>query len=128
MKAGDRMRMKLMAGLLVLGGAEGCSVNTDLPPDELDPVVQITAPLDQATVNGGVSVEVNAADNYSVEVVRILIDGTLRGTFYARPYQLVWSTLALPNNTPHTIVAEAQDAANNVGRAQITVTVLNVPN
>lgn len=123
------MRMKLMAGFLVLGGAAGCSVNTDLPPDELDPVVQITAPLAAATVSGGVSVEVTAADNYSVERVRILIDGTLRGTFYARPYQLVWSTLALQNNTTHTIDAEAVDAANNVGHAtQITVTVFNAPN
>jgi hypothetical protein len=119
--------MKLMAGILVVGSSIGCTVNTDLPPDDLDPVVQITAPLDGATVNGGVSVEVNAADNYSVEVVRILIDGTLRGTFYARPYQLVWSTLALQNNTSHTIVAEASDASGNVGRAQVTVTVFNTP-
>ena len=122
------MRMRLLAGILVLSGAAGCTVNTDLPPDELDPVVQITAPLDQATVNGGVSVEVTAADNYSVDVVRILIDGTLRGTFYARPYQLVWSTLGLPNNTSHTIVAEALDPSKNLGRAQITVTVFNIPN
>lgn len=122
------MRMRLVAGILVLGGAAGCTVNTDLPPDTQDPVVQITAPLDQAVVNGGVSIEVSAADNYSVEVVRILIDGVLQKTAYTRPYQLVWSTLLLQNNSSHTIVAEADDLAHNTGRAQVTVTVFNTPN
>jgi hypothetical protein len=122
------MRMSLVTGILVLGSAAGCTVNTDLPPDTQDPVVQITAPLDQAVVNGGVSIEVTAADNYSVEVVRILVDGDLKETFYTRPYHWVWSTFGLPNNIPHTIVAEADDLAHNTGRAQIIVTVFNTPN
>ena len=121
------MRMSVVAGLLVLGGSAGCSLNTELPPDTQNPLVQITAPLDGTTVNGGVSVDVSAADNYSVEVVRILIDGTLRATFYTQPYHLVWSTLGLQNNSSHTIVAEADDLAGNTGRAQVTVSVFNTP-
>jgi len=117
--------MRLLAGLLGLGGVAACTVSTDLPPDTLEPQVEITAPLDGATVGGGVSVDVTAADDYSVEVVRILIDGTLRGTFYTRPYHFLWGTLGFPNNSVHTIVAEAVDPSNNVGRAQISVSVLN---
>jgi hypothetical protein len=123
------MRMRFVAGILALGSVGGCTASTDLPPDELDPVVQITAPLDQATVNGGVSVDVSAADNYSVEIVRIFIDGVLKQTFYTQPYHYSWSTLTLQNNTTHTIDAEAVDGANNVGRAtRVTVTVFNIPN
>jgi len=117
--------MRLLAGLLGLGGVAACTVSTDLPPDTLAPQVTITAPLDGATVSGGVSVDVSATDDYSVEVVRILIDGTLRGTFYTRPYHVLWGTFGLPNNSVHTIVTEAVDPSNNVGRAQISVSVFN---
>lgn len=119
------MRMSLVAGLLVLGSSAGCTVNTDLPPDSQVPQVQITAPQDGATVGGGVSVDVTAADDISVERVRILIDGTLRGTFYTRPYHFLWGTFGLPNNSVHTIVAEALDPSNNTGRTQISVSVFN---
>jgi len=117
--------MNLAAILAAVGGAAGCTASTDLPPDTLAPQVAITAPLDGATESGGVSVDVSATDDYSVELVRILIDGTLRGTFYTRPYHVLWSTFGLPNNTVHTIVAEAVDPSNNIGRAQISVSVFN---
>lgn len=119
------MRVRPIAGLLALAGSPGCVASTDLPPDTRAPQVTITAPLTGATVSGGVSVDVSAADDYSVEVVRILIDGTLMGTFYTRPYHVLWGTLGLPNNTVHTIVAEAVDPSNNIGRAQISVSVFN---
>ena len=119
------MRMSLVASLLAVGAAAGCFASTDLPPDNQAPQVQISAPLDGTMVGGGVSIDVSAADNFSVEVVRILIDGTLRATFYTRPYHLLWSTVAIPNNTVHTIVAEAVDPSNNLGRAQVSVTVIN---
>ena len=122
------MSKHLAATLLAAGVTAGCLASTELPPDAIPPQVQITAPQAGDTVGGGVSVEVSANDNYSVEVVRILIDGTLRGTFYARPYQVLWGTFGLANNSSHTIVAEAVDGANNVGRAQISVVVFNDKN
>ncbi|MGQ0704483.1 MAG: Ig-like domain-containing protein [Gemmatimonadales bacterium] len=112
--------------ILVLAGiATGCLASTELPPDAIPPQVQITDPDDSSTVGGGVLIEVDAADNFSVEVVRVLIDGTLRATFYARPYKLVWSTIPLANNSVHAIRAEAVDPSGNVGSAQISVTVFN---
>ncbi|HLB54063.1 MAG TPA: Ig-like domain-containing protein [Gemmatimonadales bacterium] len=118
------MRMSLGA-ILVAVGATGCLGIADLPPDTLAPQVEITSPVNGTTVGGGVPVQVGAADDFSVEVVRILIDGTLRATIYTRPYRLLWGTLGLPNNSVHTIVAEAVDPSNNVGRAQVSVSVFN---
>ena len=119
------MRFRLRVSLVLVGGAVGCSVSTDLPPDNLAPQVTFSTPQDGATVGGGVSIDVSAFDNYSVERVRILIDGSLKGTFYTQPYHYLWSTFTLPNNSTHTIVAEAIDPSNNTGRSQITVSVFN---
>ena len=120
------MRMSLVASLLASAAAAGCAkFSTDLPPDTTAPHVELTAPQDGSTVGGGVAIDVSASDNYSVEVVRILIDGTLRATFYTLPYHLLWSTIAIPNNSVHTIVAEAVDPSSNLGRAQVSVTVIN---
>ncbi len=119
------MRLRVVVGLLATGAATGCLGITDLPPDNTAPQVVILAPNNGATVGGGVTIDVNAADDFSVEVVRVLIDGTLRATFYTRPYTLLWSTPGLPNNSVHVLVAEADDLAKNTGRTQVSVTVFN---
>lgn len=111
-------------GLPVLGG---CLATVDLPPDQGPPQVVINSPANSATVGGTVPIDVSASDDYSVERIRILIDGTVMATFYARPYYFLWNTYALPANSTHTIIAEALDPSNNTGQAQITVTVLNNP-
>jgi hypothetical protein len=120
------MRSGLVVTLMAAAaGTAGCLGIDELPPDELAPQVQVASPLANSTVGGGVSIDINAIDDYSVEVVRILIDGSLKATFYTRPYHFVWSTIGIPNNSVHTIAAEAVDPSNNIGRAQISVTVLN---
>jgi hypothetical protein len=114
-------------GLIGAVGALGCTASLDLPPDTTPPELLFDNPHDGAVVSGIVGVEVSAFDNVSVEKVQIFIDGTLRGTFYARPYFVQWSVQNLPNGSTHVLKAEAIDPSRNKGTAQITVTVQGGP-
>ncbi len=82
------------------------------PMDTQAPTVSITAPADNATVNGAVSVAITAMDNTAVTRVEIAINGTLRQTLTSAPYQWSWATAGLPNGQ-YTIRATAYDAASN---------------
>ena len=117
------MRTVIAPALITLGGISACSVDLDLPPDNLVPEVVFDNPKNGTSVSGVVGVEVSAFDNSSVERVQIFIDGTLRGTFYVRPYFVQWNVQNLQNGSTHTLRAEAIDRSNNKGTAEITVTV-----
>lgn len=99
----------------------GTGDNCASPPDTIAPVVSVTAPANNASITGTVSVTANATDDVAVSRVEFYIDGTLKGTDTSSPYaySLVASTL-----TPgtHTISAKAYDPAGNV----TTSTIINV--
>ncbi|MDX2021168.1 MAG: M4 family metallopeptidase [Deltaproteobacteria bacterium] len=96
-------------------------VNNELVP----PVVQITAPVDGATVAGNTQVAITATDNVSVEEVKFTVDGVVAKTLVAAPYVFDWNTAPVANGS-HTLTASARDKAGNVGTsAAITVTVNN---
>ena len=113
---------------LLAGAVALCSCSLGSGPADHAPLVAITAPLDDATVGGLVSIDVGAADDSRVTKVRILVDGTQQGAdFTVAPYHVIWNTNSLPNGTAHTIRGEATDDAGNVGFAEIRVTILNGP-
>ncbi len=80
-----------------------------------------TAPTVSATETGTsgnitLAASASASDNVGVTKVEFYIDGALGSTATAAPYQASLDYTALSNGT-HTLVAEAYDAAGNVGNS-----------
>ena len=95
------------------------------PPDTTAPSVSaVQAPA--ATVDRVVTLTLTATDSDGVTAVRFFVDGTLLGTDNAAPYMIDWDT-AGETEGDHSLTAEAEDAAGNVGTsAAAMVTVQNV--
>src|SRR5262249_38277483 len=94
--------------------------------DTTPPTVSLTAPADNATVGGTVSVSATASDNVGVVGIQFLLDGNALGNEdTTSPYSVNWDTLTATNST-HTLTARARDAAGNVTTSVVrTVTVYN---
>jgi hypothetical protein len=94
---------------------------TDITP----PTTQITAPANNATVSGVVTVTATASDNVGVTSIQIYIDGTQAASGTTSPLNYSWNTGNVTNGT-HTIFSKAFDAAGNLGTSTtVTVTVNN---
>lgn len=92
------------------------------PGDRTPPVVSITAPSDGATVQGTVSVTVDATDDVGVTEVVVAVNGNPRATLTAPPYTWTWDTSSEANGD-YTLQATAVDAAGNEGTGSVGVTV-----
>ena len=98
---------------------------TPTPTDTIAPTVSVTAPGNNATVSGTVSVAASASDNVGVSKVEFYINGILKATDTAAPYNYSWNTTSAADGV-YTTAAKAYDAAGNVGQStNITVTVKN---
>ncbi|MBV8202611.1 MAG: hypothetical protein JOZ15_18505 [Acidobacteria bacterium] len=99
-------------------------VVTSGPPDTTPPTTSITAPANNATVSGTITVTASASDP-DLNKVEIYIDSVLKASFTASPYNYSWNTTTVANGT-HTIFSKAYDVAGNVGTSTtVTVTVFN---
>jgi poly(hydroxyalkanoate) depolymerase family esterase len=93
--------------------------------DTTPPTVNVTAPASGATLSGTVDVTASASDSSGVSKVEFYVDGALADTDTTSPYVFTWNTAGVANG-PHTLMAKAYDAANNVGTDNdTTVTVSN---
>lgn len=122
--------MRVMRGALLATAGfvfAACGSGSSEASDGSAPQIRIDAPADKSTVGGQVSINVTAIDDFGVDKVRILIDGTLLTELFEAPYHAGWATAALANGTVHIIRAEALDHARNIGFTTISVTVENVP-
>ncbi len=88
--------------------------------DTTPPVVTITAPNDDSTVSGTITISVSATDENGIDTQSIFIDGILvaSGSSYS------WDT-TLEQDGSHIIRAEATDPSSNLGFDSISVTVNN---
>jgi hypothetical protein len=76
-------------------------------------------------VNRTVTLTVTATDAVGVTDVRFFVDGVLLGNDATSPYSIEWDTSG-ETEGDHTLTAEAEDAAGNIGAsAATTVTVQN---
>ena len=119
------LTLLLIAGC---GGGGGSAAPAPPPPppvDTTDPTVAaVQAPA--ANVNRTVTLTVTATDNVGVTAVRFFVDGVLLGSDTTAPYSMAWDTSG-ETEGDHTLTAEADDAAGNIGTsAATTVTVQNV--
>lgn len=89
------------------------------------PTVAITAPVDNSSVSGMVTITAEAVDNVGVTMVDFLVDGVVVGRDSTSPYINSWDS----NNSvgSHILSANAYDGAGNIkSSAPLNVTVLDV--
>jgi subtilisin family serine protease len=97
--------------------------NPNPPADTERPKVSVTAPAAGATVSGAVTLTAAATDNTGVSKVIYYVDGVEAGTAATAPFSVTWSSLKVKDGL-HSVVANAYDAAGNVGispAVQVTV-------
>ena len=101
-------------------------VNVTVSNDTTPPVVSMSAPANNATVTGTVTVSATASDNVGVVGVQFLLDGVALGAEdTTSPYSISWNSTTAANG-PHTLSAKARDAAgNSTTSAVVNVTVSN---
>jgi chitodextrinase len=92
--------------------------------DTTPPTVAITAPTNGSTVSGVTTISTAASDNVAVTRVELLVDGTVKGTDTAAPYNFTWDSTSVANGS-HAIAAQAFDIAGNNATAAVTVTASN---
>ena len=99
---------------------------TTPPPDTTPPAVSITAPANNATVSGTITIAGTASDNVGVVGVQFVINGTnFSSEDTVSPYSKTWNTTVYANGT-YSLTAIARDAAGYVTTSvPITVTVSN---
>jgi hypothetical protein len=92
------------------------------PVDAQPPAVQLVSPVNGSTTSDGLTFEVNATDNFGVDRVEIIEDGTVIHTLTSAPYRLA-CTMTRPDGV-HTFQARAVDASGNVAMSNAsTITV-----
>ncbi len=94
--------------------------------DTTPPTVSITAPADNSTVSGNLTVSADATDDVAVAGVQFKVDGFNIGSEVTTPpYSISLDTTALVNG-PHVLTAVARDTSNNTATsAPINITVNN---
>lgn len=103
----------------------GTGDNCANPGDTTDPTTSVTAPTNNATVNGTVNISATASDDTGVTKVEFYINGQLIGTDTTSAYGFSWNTTTSPNGS-YQLTTKAYDAAGNVGTsAVVNVTVNN---
>lgn len=109
-------------------GGGGNSGRRPPPPPPVDTTAPIVAAVQApaGNVNRTVALTVTATDSVGVTAVRFFVDGVLLGSDTTAPYSMAWDTSGEAEGD-HTLTAEADDAAGNVGTSAATIaTVQNV--
>lgn len=109
---------------LMLSGCIGNNKKETKEKDTAPPTVLITNPADGSTVNGTITISVQASDNVGISKVEIYIDNELKIEDKVAPYEYIWNTKTYPNGS-HTIKAIAYDTSDSNNYHQITVDVKN---
>ena len=93
--------------------------------DTTAPTVSVTAPANNATVSGTVTISASASDSVGVSKVEFYVNGALKATDTASPFSYSWNTTTAANGS-YSITTKAYDAAGNVGQsAAVTAAVSN---
>jgi probable HAF family extracellular repeat protein len=92
------------------------------PVNDVDPpTVGFVKPADGAEVSGRVAIEITAADNVGVALVRLFVDNVLKCEGQSSPLTCTWNTKKVAAG-PHALLAWSSDAAGNVAQQVISVT------
>lgn len=117
------------SGNVVVSGIEqGLYVlQPNLGPSDDPPSISITAPANESTVSGTITVTANAFDDTGVNRVEFFADGVglVPVTKAGDSWSTTWDT-AIVSDGAHTLTATATDSAGQTAQASIGVTVDNV--
>ena len=96
------------------------------PPDTTPPTVLITAPTNNSTVSGVITITAEASDNVSVASMQFMLGGSpIGGLETSPPWSVTYDTRQLTNGQ-YTLTAVARDAAgNSAPSSPVTVNVNN---
>ena len=100
----------------------------DTPQGPVDnpPTVDLTNPLDGATVSGSISVAADASDDVGVTQVEFFVDGISISVDTTAPYEVPsWNSASVADG-PHIIEAVATDTIGQTATDSVSVTVDNV--
>ncbi len=95
-------------------------------PDTTAPSVSISAPANNSTTAGTITVSATATDTNGITGVQFKLDGVNLGVEdTTSPYSVSWNTVNTPNGT-HVLTAVARDSSNNYATTSaISVVVAN---
>ncbi|HEY7379493.1 MAG TPA: Ig-like domain-containing protein [Steroidobacteraceae bacterium] len=115
------------AGNQTLSAAVNVTVSNGAA-DTTPPTVSLTAPANNATLSGTVTVAASAADDVGVIGVQFQLDGAaLKTEDLTSPYSISWDTTSATQGA-HVLSAVARDAAGNqTTSASVSLTVDNAP-
>jgi len=106
-------------------GAWDLGAYLSAPTDTAPPTVSITAPSNNATVSGTITISANASDDVAVASVQFTWDGAnLGNALTAAPYTANVDTANAANGA-HTLSAVARDLAGNQATASPVTVVVN---
>jgi hypothetical protein len=110
------------------GGRKGSAQITVTVSNIANPTVDITSPVNGATVGGTiiVSVTATASSGASISSVQMKVDSVLVGSDTSSPYSFNLDTVPLPKGT-HIVDVTALDNGGRQGTDQISITVNNDP-
>jgi hypothetical protein len=112
------------AGNVATSGTISITVS-NTAADSTAPTVALSAPANNATVSGTVTVSATASDNAGVTSVQFQLNGVNLGSAdTSAPYSLSWNTTGAGNGT-HTLRAIARDAAGNTTTSGTRVVTVN---
>ena len=81
--------------------------------DDEAPIGYIKNPITGQTVNGLVSIEIEAADNKAIQYVSILINNEIKITHLSEPFNYDWNTEMEQDDLVYSIYAVIVDVDNN---------------
>jgi hypothetical protein len=93
--------------------------------DDIPPTVSITSPLNEAVVDGNVTISATASDNKGVSKVEFYINNVLKSTSTSSPYNYIWNTATYANGT-YSLMVKAYDAKGNVLSSSASVILKNL--
>ncbi|MGB7531591.1 MAG: S8 family serine peptidase [Halobacteriota archaeon] len=102
------------------------TITVDVDNVDDPPTVEITSPVDGATVSGTITIEASASDDKGISKVDFFINDTLLATDTEAPYNASWDTTTVADG-PHNITAIATDTAAQTASDTNGVTVDNTP-
>jgi hypothetical protein len=103
-------------------GAEDAALSTGFILDKVNLMVSggdgdhaPTISASESGSSGMITLSATASDDVGVTKVEFYVDNSLKGTDETAPYSITLDSKTLTNNTPHSLVAKAYDAAGNIG-------------
>ncbi len=109
------------------GGITGADQPVRPAAAKTPPVVNISAPLPGATVNGSVPIEATATDEQGIKKVEYSVDGAdwaSMSNVGGDTYQTMWDSTTVADGN-HTITVRATDARNAKGEDSVSVVTQN---